>query len=388
MGSPGNNARSFVRVPAGGDRPTKIFLPYLRGVQRSVGQQALAPPLKRLLRTSSGHAVILAVGSNERITDLHQLVIESGIALAIMAIISAGLDWIVAGRALRPLRTMTAATQEISEANLHQRLSMTGPRDELRKLAETIDGLLGRLEGAFDAQRRFVANASHELRTPLTAARALLEMVISDPRATVETFRETCKQVLEEGEQQEQLIDALLALAQGQRGIDKREPIDLATLAAAAVSEHELDATARGLDLEVSLEPAVVSGDRRLIGRLVSNLVDNAIRHNEPGGYVRLQVIGRSGKPTLMVANSGPAIPAEEVDRLLQPFQRLAADRVGRPEGLGLGLSIVTAIAVTHDAALAVSPGKRGGLEVQIRFPLAPEGAPITDAGPPLPVPL
>ena len=167
--------------------------------------------------------MVVSVGSNQRISDLHQLIGESGIALGIMAIISALLGWVVAGRALGPLRTMTATAQQISEANLHERLAMSGPRDELRQLADTIDGLLARLQAAFDAQRRFVANASHELRTPLTTARALLEMVMSDPRATVETSRATCEQVLEEGEQQEQLIDALLALAHGQRGIDRRQ---------------------------------------------------------------------------------------------------------------------------------------------------------------------
>ena len=187
----------------------------------------MPPRLQKLLESPSGRRVILNVQSGQRISDLHQLVIESSIALAIMAIISGALGWVVAGRVLAPLRTMTAATQQMSEVNLHERLAIQGPPDELRQLADTIDGLLERLEGAFDAQRRFVANASHELRTPLTTVRALLEMVLSDPRATVGTFRTTCRQVLEESAQQEQLIDALLALAQGQRGIDSRESIDL-----------------------------------------------------------------------------------------------------------------------------------------------------------------
>ena len=172
----------------------------------------------------------------------------------------------------------------MSEANLHERLALQGPPDELRQLADTIDGLLGRLEGAFDAQRRFVANASHELRTPLTTVRALLEMVLSDPRATVGTFRTTCRQVLEESAQQEQLIDALLALAQGQRGIDTREPIDLAEIAGDVLAAHEGEAAVRGVHVDASLEPAPIAGDRRLIERLVSNLVDNALRHNLPGG--------------------------------------------------------------------------------------------------------
>jgi signal transduction histidine kinase len=263
---------------------------------------------------------------------------------------------------------MTTATQQMSEVNLHERLAMEGPRDELRQLADTIDGLLGRLEGAFDAQRRFVANASHELRTPLTTARALLEMVLSDPRATLDTYRTTCGQVLEESAQQEQLIDALLALAHGQRGIDAREPIDLAAVASHVVGAHEGQAAARGVDLELSTEPASLSGERRLIERLVSNLVDNAIRHNTRGGSARIAVRRDGDGVNLAVANTGPLVPAEEIDRLLQPFQRLAGDRADHGEGLGLGLSIVEAIVNAHDAVLGIRPGEHGGLEIVVLF--------------------
>jgi signal transduction histidine kinase len=189
------------------------------------------PPIAHLLRTRQGAKALGELVVTQRVADMHQLIIESALALAVMALISTALGWVVAGRVLRPLRTMTAAAQEISEENLNRRLAMQGPRDELRQLADTIDGLLGRLEGAFDAQRRFVANASHELRTPLTAVRALLEMVLADPTATVTTFRATCEQVLEESEQQEQLIEALLTLAQGQRGIADAHDAQLAVRA-------------------------------------------------------------------------------------------------------------------------------------------------------------
>jgi signal transduction histidine kinase len=340
--------------------------------QARATQEALPPGVQHVLRSSAGKAAVRYVGAQQRISDLHQLEIESGIALAIMAIISGGLGWLVAGRVLRPLRTITAAAQEISETSLHRRLALTGPRDELRQLADTIDGLLGRLEGAFDAQRRFVANASHELRTPLTAARALLEMVITDPHATVETFKETCQDVLNENEQQEQLIDALLALAQGQRGIDKRQPVDLAAVAREVLKAHELDVAANGLRLDASLKPAILCGDQRLIERLITNLVENAIRHNTPGGHVHALVEERSGA-TLTIANTGPLVPAKEVDRLLQPFQRLAPDRVGHRNGVGLGLSIVAAISTAHDATLDIQPGKTGGLKITVRFPPAPD---------------
>ena len=367
--------------PPSGTLPRHSFTRPTTAHPKAIVDQTLPPPVQRLLKTASGRRVILSVGSVQRISDLHQLVIESSIALAIMALISAALGWVVAGRVLAPLRTMTAATQQISEANLHERLSMQGPRDELRQLADTIDGLLGRLEGAFDAQRRFVANASHELRTPLTTVRALLELILSDPKATVETFRTTCQQVLDESAQQEQLIDSLLALAHGERGVDTPEPIDLAAIAGEALAAREAEAAARGVQLEVSLEPALVSGDRRLIERLVSNLVDNALRHNMPGGSARVAVRDLAGEVELEVANTGPVVPAEEVEWLLQPFHRLAGDRVGHGDGLGLGLSIVAAIANAHQAALDVRAGAHGGLEVDVRFARVTGGDPRGDPG-------
>jgi signal transduction histidine kinase len=362
----------YQRPPSGSGGVINLRTPAAKFVIK--GKQTKVPPtVSRLLGSASGRAAVQFVGSQQRIADLHQLEIESAIALAVMAIIAALLGWYVAGRVLRPLRTITAAAQEISEANLHRRLALPGPRDELRTLADTIDGLLERLEDAFDAQRQFVANASHELRTPLTAVRALLEMAISDPRATVPTFRKTCRDALEESEQQEQLIDALLALAQGQRGLDQREPADLAVITDEVLRTNQAEADRRRLHLDVELEAATISGDRRLIARLVSNLVQNAIRHNIPHGDVHIRVGARAGKAYLAVANTGPVVPAGEVERLLQPFQRLAPDRLGRREGFGLGLSIVAAIASAHDAALEVRPGEHGGLDVQVRFPLIPQ---------------
>jgi signal transduction histidine kinase len=325
--------------------------------------------IKQALISVPGQNAIKFVLSNQRVADLHQLEVVSAVALAIMAVISGLLGWLIAGRVLRPLRTITATTQQISAASLHRRLAMPGPRDELRQLADTIDGLLERLEGAFDAQRRFVANASHELRTPLTAARAMLEMVMTDPRADVNEFRRTCGQVLSENEHQEQLIDALLTLAQGQRGLDHREAVDLATIVSDEVSRQAHAASAREIRVSVALEPAIVAGEARLIERLVSNLLENAIRHNEPQGDVRIAVATPAGRPTLTVSNTGPAVPPEEIARLLQPFQRLAPNRIGHGDGLGLGLSIVAAIAHAHDAALRVEPRAGGGLEIEVQFP-------------------
>jgi signal transduction histidine kinase len=347
------------------------------------GTRKVPPPIARLLRTREGQKAVGEVVFTQRVADLHQLIIESAIALALMALISTALGWVVAGRVLQPLRMMTTATQEISEENLNRRLAMEGPPDELRQLADTIDGLLGRLEGAFNAQRRFVANASHELRTPLTAVRALLEMVLSDPKATVATFRATCEQVLEESGQQEQLIEALLTLAQGQRGIDGAETFDLASVVREVLGSREGLAAARHLEIGQAMTPATISGDARLIERLVSNLVDNAIRHNVPGG--RVDVAVQSGaRATLTITNTGPVVPPKEVDRLLQPFQRLSADRTSHRDGLGLGLSIVTAIASAHDAVLAVRARPDGGLEIDVHFPARATPPPAE----PAPVPL
>jgi signal transduction histidine kinase len=339
------------------------------------GQVTVPPDVQRILKSKAGSQVVRAVVKGQQISDLHQLELWSGIALAIMAVISGGLGWLVAGRVLRPLRTITATAQQISEHNLHERLAMPGPRDELRKLADTIDGLLARLEAAFDAQRRFVANASHELRTPLTSARALLEMALSDPDATIETFRRTCNQALEENEQQEELIEALLALAQGQRGIERREPIDLAAVTGEVLNQRGLEVAAQGLTLETSLTPVTIAGDERLIELLISNLVDNAIRYNVPGGRIEARVQASGGQPLLAIMNTGRPVPSEDLDRLLQPFQRLTQDRVGHRDGLGLGLSIVAAISGAHGAALDIEAGDHGGLCVEVRFTALPPGS-------------
>jgi signal transduction histidine kinase len=310
-----------------------------------------------------------AVVERQHRVDLNAQLAASGVALSLMAGLALVLGWLVAGLVLRPLRTVTAAAQRISAERLDRRLAVEGPGDELKELGDTIDGLLGRLQDSFDAQRRFVANASHELRTPLTVSRALLEMIVADPSATVESFRATCMQVLEEGSQQEQLIDSLLVLARSQRGLERREPLDLALVTADVLQAHEAGAAARGLGLERSLQSAPLSGDRRLIERLVSNLVENAFRHNVPQGRVRVMVGRDDDHATLAVTNTGPLVPPTDVERLLQPFQRMSQERTGE-HGLGLGLSIVQAIARAHDATLAVRAEAGGGLEVEVTFPI------------------
>ncbi len=309
-----------------------------------------------------------AVALNVNNSDLHQLLIWSVVSLAIMAAASIAIGWVLAGRVLRPLQVITSTARELSATNLHERLALGGPNDELRELGDTFDELLARLEHSFEAQRQFVANASHELRTPLTLERAILEITLADPAASAASLRAACERVLAIGEQQERTIEALLTLARSERGLEHREPLLLDTLTGQALEEHHEEAARRGLRLESKLERAPASGDRRLIARLIANLLDNAIHHNAAGGWVMVTTAAEAGEAVLTVRNSGPIIGPEEVERLLAPFHRLGADRVGHGDGHGLGLSIVAAIATAHRAKLSVHPQAEGGLRVEVRF--------------------
>jgi signal transduction histidine kinase len=309
-----------------------------------------------------------ALATAQHAYELHQLLVYSGIALAVMAALSVVLGWVVAGRVLRPLRTITAAARDVSAARLHERLALRGPDDELKELGDTFDDLLGRLESSFRAQRQFVANASHELRTPLAWQRALVQVALADPDADAGSLRAAHEKVLASGAQQERTIDALLTLARGQAGLGHREPFDLRTLADRVLLGRRAEARDRGLDVRTALAPAQATGDPRLAERLVVNLVDNALRHNAPGGYVEVATGTRDARAVLSVINTGPVVPAAAVDRLLQPFQRLGPDRTGDAGGLGLGLSIVEAITRAHGAVLAVHPRPGGGLSVEVSF--------------------
>jgi signal transduction histidine kinase len=300
----------------------------------------------------------------------HQLLTQSGIALAIMAVISIALGWIVAGRILRRLRTITAAAKDISANSLHERLALDGPGDELKELGDTFDELLARLEASFHAQRQFIANASHELRTPLARQRTIAQVALSDPDATVESLRAAHERVLAAGAQQERLIAALLTLARGQAGLDVREPFDLARLADEVVATRSTEAAQRSLEVRKALSPAPAAGDPRLAERLTINLVDNALRHNVAHGRVDVVTGTRDGRPFLSVTNTGPEIPVTAIDRLFHPFQRLGSERTGRREGLGLGLSIVQAIATAHGATIDARPHRGGGLAVKVTFPV------------------
>jgi signal transduction histidine kinase len=307
--------------------------------------------------------------------ELHQLLIESGVALGIMVLVSIALGYVVAGRALRPLRTITATTRDISASNLDQRLAVDGPDDELKELGDTIDGLLERLEAAFRSQRQFVANASHELRTPLARQRTLAQVALSDPQATEDSLRAAHERILASGEQQEQLITALLTLSRVQGGSVLQHAVDLAAVVSELLESREAEAEVRRVRVVPDLAPAALQGDRRLVERLVANLLDNALRHNVKGGTISVQTGSRSGRAWLVVANDGPVIKPGEVERLFEPFERLGAERTAAGEGFGLGLCIVGAVAAAHGATLRTVARPAGGLSIEVRFPASGGGA-------------
>jgi signal transduction histidine kinase len=300
---------------------------------------------------------------------LPQLLMGSAVALVILIPVALALGWFVAGRFLHPLRAIIATAQSISAGDLHRRLDLGEPTDELTELGHTLDDLFARLQASFDAQRHFVANASHELRTPLAGLRTLLEVALADPDADADTLRSACQEALALGGHQERLVQALLALATSERGVTRWDTLDLAHVVEGVLASRRDQATERGLDLAEHLTPAVVTGDPRLIESLVANLIDNAIRHNHADGHVQITTQTCGTQVALTVTNSGPVIPGNQIQRLFQPFQKLAPDRHGRRnDGYGLGLAIVNAVTQAHHATLACSARPEGGLSITVRF--------------------
>jgi signal transduction histidine kinase len=303
--------------------------------------------------------------------DVHTLLTQSGIALAVMAALAFALGWLVAGRVLRPVRAITATARAISATSLHERLTLTGHDDEFTELAATLNDLLARLEAAFTAQRRFVASASHELRTPLTLDRTLLQVALRNPTTTAERWRATGAELLESGTHQERLLEALLTFATSESGISHHEPADLSEAAAASLHTTRPEAGRRQVRVQTALHPAPVLGDPHLIERLAANLLDNAVRHNTTGGTIHLTTGQHDGHAIISVANTGPLIPPAEITRLFRPFERLATPRAsnGNGGGHGLGLSIVAAIADAHNATITAHARPEGGLHIQVSFP-------------------
>lgn len=299
---------------------------------------------------------------------LPQLLTGSTVALVVLLPLALALGWYVAGRFLQPLRAITATAKVISAGNLHRRLDLGEPTDELTELGHTLDVLFARLEASFEAQRHFVANASHELRTPLAGLRTLLEVALTDPGADAGTLRSACQDALALCGHQERLVQALLTLATSERGVTRWETLDLAHVVEGVLASRRDQAKEAGIDLTEHLAPAVTAGDRRLIESLVANLIDNAIRHNHADGQVKVITQTSGAQVALTVANSGPVVPGDQIQRLFHPFQKLAPERHGRSDGYGLGLAIVNAVAQAHYATLTTSARPEGGLSIAVRF--------------------
>jgi len=325
-----------------------------------------------LLHSPAGRALVRVLRRGQRISDLHQLVIFSAVALAIMVVASMLLGWVVAGRVLAPLRTITATTQRISEANLHERLALDGQRDELGQLAGTIDGLLERLEVAFEAQRRFVANASHELRTPLAMMRTTLDVAIGKPEGVPPQLTKLDANLREDLNRADRLLESFLVLARAQYGaVGEQTSVSLEQIVTAALATRRDAIIAKRITVHAPLAPVHVTGAETLLARMVENVIENAVRHNQPDGLIYIDCAIDGDTCRLVVESSGPVLDQRDVALLAQPFRRLAQERTHSQNGHGLGLAIVAAISAAHGGTLDLQAAAQGGLRVAITLPSA-----------------
>jgi signal transduction histidine kinase len=312
----------------------------------------------------------------QRDRDLHQLLLWSLVGLVGGTIVAGGLGWAIGRRILSPLHKVTDAAQRASQEHLDERIHLDGPNDELKELADTFDDMLDRLDLAFASQRRFVANSSHELRTPLTSMRTLIDVAMAKPTRTTEGLETLVGRVREAVDQSEAIIDGLLTLARSDRGLTARELVDLEAAALDAIDQTSTAARDSDITVEANLSAAPFPGDRVLVERLVANLVDNAIRYNFEGGWVRVESGVDNGESYLAVTNTGPLVPESKLTFLFEPFTRLG-QRVTNDEGVGLGLSIVASVVAAHGGRLETVALANGGLTITVRFPTLTEPSPV-----------
>lgn len=359
---PSSKLCALLPLPCG--KPSGNIIVRARASGTVLGGKFPPPPLRPPAGALRGFEAVLPT-ADER----GHLLAVSAVALGIMAIVSIGLGWLIAGRVLRPLRTMTTTTRHISEENLNERLALQGPDDELKDLGDTIDELLERLEKAFEAQRRFVANASHELRTPLAMMRTSVDVALGKPQAPAEVLVLAGK--LEEGlDQAERLLEGLLVLARAQRGaLGELTVVSLPDLVSMALVSEQSEIRRLSLNVEDVTFPSHVIGNETLLSRMVANVVTNAVRHNVPGGTVHISndVVGPMER--LVVESSGVFLDEATVRKLAEPFNRPGAERISSGKGAGLGLSIVSAIATAHGGSLHLRGRPEGGLRVEIELP-------------------
>jgi len=304
-----------------------------------------------------------AGGASVRERALDSLLLFSLLGLGVMTVVSGGLGWYVSGRVLRPVRAITETARRASDQHLGERLALTGAHDELKELADTFDDMLERLDQAFAAQRRFVANASHELRTPLTVMRTAIDVALAKPNRTTQQLEDMAARVRRSIDRAEHMIEALLVLAISDQGVTSSELLDLSAVAEDALELATPGITRLGLSVQPDLGPAEATGDQQLIERMVWNLVDNAVRHNEPGGWIRVTTGRCPGGAVLRITNSGAVVPPEAVPTLAEPFRRITK---GSDGGVGLGLSIAQSVSIAHGAQLDIRSQPEGGLDITL----------------------
>ena len=341
----------------------------------TAGPARPAPPIP-------GGVLLTRKVAEQRQDVLDGLLRGSALSLITLCVLATVLGYLIAGRTLRPLHTVTATARRLSESTLHERIGLTGPDDEIKDLADTFDGMLDRLHRAFDSQRRFIANASHELRTPLAISRASIEVALAKPAVPEET-RALATKLLGATARHERLIEGLLLLARSEREVHEHAPVDVRDAAAAAVGQAATAASEAGVTVDAELSPAATSGDPVLLERCVVNLVENAVKYNEPGGRVGVRSGTADGWAWVRVENTGPELTDEQVETIFEPFTRLtrAGTGPGPARGAGLGLSIVRAVTAAHDGVLRAAPRPGGGMTITVHLP------PPVVVGPPEPEP-
>ena len=351
-----------------------LLLVSLALVDRALAAGSLSPSLP-IVVSEDGVQRITTLGAVQdglRREALDTLLRQGMLALFVVAALGVATAYALAGRVLRPLQEITAAAQRLSVERLDARIALGGPQDELKQLADTFDDMLGRLQQSFEAQRRFVADASHELRTPLAVMRTEVDVALADPDASVDDLRASASVVRDATIRADRLVDSLLLLARSDRlqvdGLPLRERVELPDVARSALAAVAPEVEARGLQVTGSLEPGAVLGDRGLLERLVGNLVENAVRHNVDGGWLRVDTATVEGRARLAVENSGPAVPSDEVAGLFEPFRRHGTARTAR-NGAGLGLAIVRAVAQVHGGTATAVARPTGGLTVTVDLP-------------------
>ena len=358
-----------------------LFLGQVIDQQFMIRTSPGAPPLEAAPGDlEEGRRIIDIMIRRARVDTLQTVLIASLIIVAILTVLAGIIGWLVAGQALQPLRNITGTARRVADRSLHQRIALTGPQDEIKDLADTLDDMLERLDRSFDSQRRFVANASHELRTPLTIARTLIEVALLDAEDDTKV-KQLGTTLLAVNQRHEKLTDGLLTLASSEQRAADFQPVDLGEIASQVVAEMRPVAEKAGITLEASPRPGLVMGDAFLLERVIQNLIENGIQYNQPeGGWVRVTTAVARDRVELVVENTGPVVPAYEIPGLFEPFRRLAStDRIAGTSrasivrGAGLGLSIVRSVANTHGGTVEATAREGGGLIVCVRFPAAPE---------------